>query len=176
LVQELSSENEEFRIKAIEALGKLKYRDSSLQIKQFLSSNNSFLEKLAATGSLGNIGNKNIIPELVNLINKWPSEWVDTDGPELRWEAALALLKLGYQDSKTEEIINNLLNRSYYKSYKNLDENTINFVILKVLNILYSIDNYKLLKSFNDTIQNLALNDPNLEIRNYAKKVFKVMQ
>ena len=176
LVQELSAENEEFRIKAIEALGKLKYRDSSLQIKQFLSSNNSFLEKLAATGSLGNIGNKNIIPELVNLINKWPSEWVDTDGPELRWEAALALLKLGYQDSKTEEIINNLLNRSYYKSYKNLDENTINFVILKVLNILYSIDNYKLLKSFNDTIQNLALNDPNLEIRNYAKKVFKVMQ
>ena len=176
LGQELSSENEEFRIKAIEALGKLKYRDSSVQIKQFLSSNNSFLEKLAATGSLGNIGNKNIIPELVNLINKWPSEWIDTDGPELRWEAALALLKLGYQDSKTEEIINNLLNRSYYKSYKNLDENTINFVILKVLNILYSIDNYKLLKSFNDTIQNLALNDPNLEIRNYAKKVFKVIQ
>jgi len=88
----------------------------------------------------------------------------------------LALLKLGYLDSKTEEIINNLLNRSYYKLYKNLDENTINFVMLKVLNILYSIDNYKLLKSFNDTIQNLALNDPNLEIRNYAKKVFKVIQ
>lgn len=176
LLKELSSKNKEFRIKAIEALGKLKYSDSSLQIKQFLSSNNSFLEKLAATGSLGNIGNKNIIPELVNLINKWPSEWIDTDGPELRWEAALALLKLGYQDSKTEEIINNLLNRSYYKLYKNLDENTINFVMLKVLNILYSIDNYKLLKSFNDTIQNLALNDPNLEIRNYAKKVFKVIQ
>ena len=176
LVQELSAENEEFRIKAIEALGKLKYSASSIQIKQFLSSRNSFLEKLAATGSLGNIGNKSVIPELVDLINKWPSEWIDTDGPELRWEAAFALLKLGYKDFKTQDIINNLLNRSYYKSYENLDENAINFVILKILNILYSIDNYELLKPFNDTIQILALNDPNLEIRNYAKKVFKVMQ
>ena len=46
LVKELDSENEEFRIKAIEALGKLKYFNSSDSIKEFLSSENSFLEKL----------------------------------------------------------------------------------------------------------------------------------
>lgn len=176
LIQELSAENEEFRIKAIEALGKLKYSDSSMQLKQFLSSSSSFLEKLAATGSLGNIGNKNSIPQLVFLINQWPLEWIETDGPELRWEAALALLKLGYIDDKTTKIINNLLDRSYYKSYEELDENTVNFVILKILNILSSINDYKLLRPMNNMIEILASEDPNLEIRNYAKKVFKVLQ
>tara|TARA_B100000945_G_scaffold258077_1_gene215726 strand:- start:1153 stop:2073 length:921 start_codon:yes stop_codon:yes gene_type:complete len=175
LIKELDAENEEFRIKAIEALGKLKYTDASNSIKQFLLPQNSFLEKLAAAGSLGNIGNKNIISDLVSLINKWPSQWLETDGPELRWEAALALLKLGYTDIKTEKIINNLLNRSYYKSYDQLDENTVNFVILKILNILHSIDNYKLLSPFNNPIQILASNDPNLEIRNFAKKIAKII-
>ncbi len=175
LIKELDAENEEFRIKAIEALGKLKYADASNSIKQFLLPQNSFLEKLAAAGSLGNIGNQNIISDLVSLINKWPSQWLETDGPELRWEAALALLKLGYTDIKTEKIINNLLNRSYYKSYDQLDENTVNFVILKILNILHSIDNYKLLSPFNNPIQILASNDPNLEIRNFAKKIAKII-
>ncbi len=175
LIKELDAENEEFRIKAIEALGKLKYADASNSIKQFLLPQNSFLEKLAAAGSLGNIGNQNIISDLVSLINKWPSQWLETDGPELRWEAALALLKLGYTDIKTEKIINNLLNRSYYKSYDQLDENTVNFVMLKILNILHSIDNYKLLSPFNNPIQILASNDPNLEIRNFAKKIAKII-
>ena len=175
LIKELDAENEEFRIKAIEALGKLKYAGSSNLIKQFLSPQNSFLEKLAAAGSLGNIGNQNIISDLVSLINKWPSQWLETDGPELRWEAALALLKLNYTDVKTEKIINNLLDRSYYKTYEQLDENSVNFVILKILNILHSIDNYKLLSPLHNSIQILASNDPNLEIRNFAKKIAKII-
>ena len=176
LVKELDSENEEFRIKAIEALGKLKYFNSSDSIKQFLSSNNSFLEKLAAAGSLGNIGNKNVIPELVLLINRWPSNWLDSDGPELRWEAALALLKMNYSDENTQSIINNLLTRSYYDSYQELDENTVNFVILKILNILYSIDNSDLLLPYSDKLNILSDTDPNLEIRNFAKKSLKAIQ
>jgi len=176
LVKELDSENEEFRIKAIEALGKLKYFNSSDSIKEFLSSENSFLEKLAAAGSLGNIGNKNVIPELVSLINRWPSDWLDSDGPELRWEAALALLKMNYSDQKTQNIINNLLTRSYYESYQELDENTVNFVILKILNILYSIDDSDLLLPYYDKLNILSNSDPNLEIRNFAKKSLKVVQ
>ena len=176
LIQELKADKEEFRIKAIEALGKLKYSDASIELKHFLMPNNSFLEKLAATGSLGNIGNKNIIPELLNLINRCPAQWIETDGPELRWEAALALLKLEFSNNKTEAIINNLLKRSYYKTYQELNENTVNFVILKILNILYSIDNIELLNPFKNTLQTLAMGDPNLEIRNYAKKLFKVVE
>ena len=176
LVKELDSENEEFRIKAIEALGKLKYFNSSDSIKEFLSSENSFLEKLAAAGSLGNIANKNVIPELVSLINRWPSDWIDSDGPELRWEAALALLKMNYSDQKTQNIINNLLTRSYYESYQELDENTVNFVILKILNILYSIDDSDLLLPYYDKLSTLSNIDPNLEIRNFAKKSLKVIQ
>ena len=176
LVKELDSENEEFRIKAIEALGKLKYFNSSESIKEFLSSENSFLEKLAAAGSLGNIGNKNVIPELVSLINRWPSDWLDSDGPELRWEAALALLKMNYSDQKTQNIINSLLTRSHYESYQELDENTVNFVILKILNILYSIDDSDLLLPYYDKLSILSNSDPNLEIRNFAKKSLKVIQ
>ena len=115
LIEELKSEKEEFRIKSIEALGKLKYTAASNILAEFLSDKYSFLEKLAAVGALGNIGNASIISDLSALINKWPSDWIETDGPELRWEAALALLKLGYVDLKTEKIIQNLLKRSYYE-------------------------------------------------------------
>ena len=176
LINELKAQNEEFRIKSIEALGKLKYENASDEINKFLSSNNSFLEKLAATGTLGNIGNKNVIPSLVELINSWPSDWLETDGPELRWEAALALLKLDYIDNKTEKIINSLLKRSYYQSYNELDENTINFVMLKILNILFSIEQSQLLISFSKSIEILAMEDPNLEVRNYAKKIDNILK
>ena len=175
LITELGSTDEEFRIKSIEALGKLKYLAASNDLKQFLSNKYSFLEKLAAVGALGNIGNINSIPELIVLINQWPDHWVETDGPELRWEAALALLKLGYVDLKTEQIIQNLLTRSYYNSYSELDENTINFVILKILNIIDSINDIQLLTSFSQQIEILSTDDPNLEIRNFSKKIYKYL-
>ena len=68
------------------------------------------------------------------------------------------------------------MNRSYYQSYNELDENTINFVMLKILNILYSIDDPKLLIYFNESVKFLASEDPNLEIRNYAKKVYNILK
>ena len=173
LTKELASKNEEFRIKAIESLGKLKYSSAANQIQRFLSNDYSFLEKLAAVGCLGNIGNQSAVPNLIDLINTWPTNWIDTDGPELRWEAALALLKLGHNSLESEKIINDLLTRSYYKTYNELDDNTINFVILKILHIIDSINNLSLLTSFNSSIKQLADNDPNLEIRNFSKKVYK---
>ena len=106
LMDELSSDNEEFRIKAIESLGKLQYSASANLVKEFLQADNSFLEKLAAAGALGNMGNPSAINNLIDLINRWPSNWVESDGPELRWEATMALLKLGYSDSLTINIIN----------------------------------------------------------------------
>ena len=173
LVEELSSSNPEFRIKSIEALGKLKYTAASNILAEFLSDKYSFLEKLAAVGCLGNLGNKNSITQLVHLINKWPSEWLETDGPELRWEAALALLKLGHSDTNTEAIINNLLSRSYYELYNDLDPNTVNFVILKILNIINSINNTELLTPFAISIHKLSIDEPNLEIRDFSKKIYK---
>ena len=179
LIEELKSDKEEFRIKSIEALGKLKYISASDEIENFLSDKYSFLEKLAAVGCLGNLGNENSITQLVHLINKWPSEWLETDGPELRWEATMALLKLGYSDSTTVSVINNLLDRNYYKgisnnnNYNTLDDNTINFVIRKILHIISSIDNMSLIRPFSDKINYLSENDPNLEIRDFAKKMYK---
>ena len=171
LIAELSSKDEAFRIKAIEALGKLRYTNSANDIKYFLNKGNSFLEKLAAAGALGNIGNQSIIKDLVALINSWPNNWDESDGPELRWEATMALLKLGYSDSLTNQIINDLVNRSYYDKYEKLDPNQINFLLLKILHILYSIDDINLLKPFQSSVYDLSENDPNLEIQNFSKKL-----
>ena len=77
---------------------------------------------------------------------------------------------------ETQKIINNLLTRSYYNSYSELDENTVNFVILKILNILHSIDDKNLLIPFFEKLNFLSENDPNLEIRNFAKKSLKTIQ
>ena len=82
-------------------------------------------------------------------------------------------IKVDSINLETEQIINNLLTRSYYDSYNELDENTINFVILKILHIIDSINNVELLNSFNKSIQILANDDPNLEIRDFSKKVYK---
>ena len=172
LIEELSSKDESFRIKAIESLGKLRYAESADDIKQFLKPDNSFLEKLAAAGALGNIGNQSIIKDLVLLINRWPANWDESDGPELRWEATMALLKLGYSDSLTNQIIASLLDRSYYNQYEKLDLNQINFLLLKILHILYSIDEISLLDPFKSQIYYLSQNEDNLEIQNFSKKLY----
>ena len=183
LIKELSSDNLESRIKAIESLGKLRYHPSAIEIIKFLDKDKTFLEKLAATGSLGNIGNKTAINSLIGLIESWPQNWIDTDGPELRWEASIALLKLDYVDDKTKNIINNLLDRDYLatvksyneanQEYNELNQNTIDFVIMKILTIINSIEDLNLIIHFNNNIYNLSESDSNLEIRNFSKKLYK---
>jgi len=185
LIKELLSEdlkNAKFRIKAIESLGKLRYAKSSNAIHPFLGKEKLFLEKLAAAGALGNIGNKSSIQPLINLIKGWPENWLASDGPELRWEAAISLLKLGYIDGITQNLINNLINRKYLKDVKEYDreqkknnklnQNKIDFVILKILTIINSIDDLSLTQPFKDNIYKLSNSDSNLEIRDFAKKVY----
>ena len=176
LIEELNADDYDSRIKAIESLGKIRYKSSAKLLKKFLGKNNSFHEKLSATGSLGNIGNISVIPDLVKLVNSWPSDWNEADGPELRWEATMALLKLGYSDKKTIDIISNLLDRSYYSGYEKLDSNQTKFLLLKILHILYSIENTELLYPFKNSIFDLSNNDTNLEIRNFSKKLYKKIQ
>ena len=172
LIGELSAKDESFRIKAIESLGKLQYSPAADLVKNFLKVDNSFLEKLAAAGALGNMKNPSIINDLVELINSWPANWNESDGPELRWEATIALLKLGYSDSSTIQIITNLLDKSYYAQYQQLDQNKIDFILLKIVNILYSIDNIELLKPFEVNIYKLSEDNSNLELQNLAKKLY----
>ena len=118
LIEELSSDKSELRITAIQSLGKLQYEAAAIEIVPFLKKDKTFLEKLAAAGALGNIGNKDAIEPLIELIESWPEDWLVCDGPELRWDAALSLLKLEYSDATTEAIINNLLDREYLKTVK----------------------------------------------------------
>ena len=172
LIEELLSDDESFRVKAIESLGKIRYEPSSILIKDFLGKNNSRDEKLVAAGALGNIGNKSVIKDLVKVVSSWTESFNDTDGPELRWESTMALLKLGYSDENTQKIILNLLNRDYLTGYNELDENQINFLLLKILFILYSIDDVNLLIPFKNEILKLSENDISLEIQNFSKKLY----
>ena len=121
-IEYVPSDKSEFRITAIQSLGKLQYEAASIEIAPFLNKDKTFLEKLAAAGALGNIGNKDAIEPLVALIESWPKDWLVSDGPELRWDAALSLLKLEYSDATTEAIINNLLDREYLKTVKVVQE------------------------------------------------------
>ena len=184
LIKELSStdlKNAKFRIKAIESLGKLRHFESANSIHPFLDKEKLFLEKLAAAGALGNIGNPSSIKPLIDLVNSWPQDWLASDGPELRWDAVLALLKLGYSDKTTQTLINNLIDRSYLEDVKGynqetkqvvrLDQNKIDFVLLKVLTIINSIEDLDLIKSFQDNIYTISSADINLEIRDFAKKI-----
>ena len=84
----------------------------------------------------------------------------------------MALLKLGYSDENTQKIILNLLNRDYLNGYSELDENQINFLLLKILFILYSIDDVNLLIPFKNEILKLSKNDISLEIQNFSKKLY----
>ena len=141
-------------------------------IKPFLKKGNSFLEKQAAAGALGNLGNQSAINDLVTLINSWPLDWDESDSPALRWEAAIALLKLGHSDESTIDIITNLLTKSYYDQHQALDPNKLNDLLLKILNILYSIDNIELLQPFKNSIYTLSEDSSNLELQNISKKLY----
>ena len=55
-----------------------------------------------------------LIPDHAGVIREHVEKGeVVSDGPELRWESTLALLKLGYSDSNTNQIIENLYEQSW---------------------------------------------------------------
>ena len=107
-------------------------------------------------------------------------------GPELRWDAAIALFKLGYTNETTQTMINRLLDREYLEAVEadnKINETAIDFVILKVLTIINSIcesalksdcsqEELILIKPFQDSIYKLSDFDSNLEIRDFAKKIY----
>ena len=59
------------------------------------------------------------------------------------------------------------------QEYNELNQNTIDFVIMKILTIINSIEDLNLIIHFNNNIYNLSESDSNLEIRNFSKKLYK---
>jgi len=125
-------------------------------IKKFTAENFSNAERLAATIALGNIGEKSIIPILQKLL--------DDEEPNIRWDAAIALAKL--EDSSGVEVIVNLLDRSYFEHFTEVDEEEEVQAILVAIQVSSQFPS----NLFVTNLLKLAAFDKNMQIRDFAIK------
>lgn len=150
------------RIAAIRSLGMLKYDKSCKILRDIILGSNFDSEKLSAIISLGVIGNKKYNKVLIQML--------DYEEANIRWDAAIALAKMG--DKSGMSIIINLLDRKYYDSYPSMadgsgvnhdeSDNSI-YTAIAISQIL--IDS-----RFKDKLIYLAENDKNIKIREFALK------
>ena len=144
------------RLAAIQALGILKYVPAVKEIQKFTAEKYSNAEKLAAVIALGNIGDKSTIPILQKLLND--------EEPNIRWDAAIALAKL--EDPSGVQVIVNLLDRSYFEHFTEVDEEEEVQAILVAIQVSSRFPS----KLFITNLLKLAAFDKNMQIRDLAIK------
>ena len=144
------------RLAAIKALGLLAYAPAVNGIQEFADEKYSNAERLAATIALGNMGDKSLIPILQKLL--------DDEEPNIRWDAAIALAKL--EDSSGVEVIGNLLDRSYFEHFTEVDEEEEVQAILVAIQVSSQFPS----NLFVTNLLKLAAFDKNMQIRDLAIK------
>ena len=150
------------RIAAIRSLGMLKYDKSCKILKDVILNSKFDSERLSAIISLGVIGNKKYRKVLVQML--------DYEEPNIRWDAAIALAKMG--DKSGINIIINLLDRKYYDSYPSMvdgsgvdrdeSDNSI-YTAIAISQVLVD-------SRFKEKLIYLSENDKNIKIREFALK------
>jgi len=150
------------RIAAIRSLGMLKYDKSCKVLKDVILNSNFDSERLSAIISLGVIGDKKYNKILIQML--------DHEEANIRWDAAIALAKMG--DRSGIDIIINLLDRKYYESYPSMadgsgvdhdeSDNSI-YTAIAISQILVD-------SRFKEKLIYLAENDKNIKIREFALK------
>ena len=156
LIEGLNDEDKGSRLAAIKALGLLAYTPAIKGIQEFAAEKYSNAERLAATISLGSMGDKSIIPILKKLL--------DDEEPNIRWDAAIALSKL--EDPSGVEVIVNLLDRSYFDHFTEVDEEEEAQAILVAIQVSSQFPS----KLFVTNLLKLAAFDKNMQIRDLAIK------
>ena len=116
-------------------------------------------ERLAATMSLGFIGDNRSVPILNQLL--------EDEEPNIRWDAAIALAKMG--EISSAPIIENLMDRKYLTTFPELDPKEINKVILTAIETS-SLMQYD---RFEPRLVILAESDESLKVRDAAIKTLK---
>lgn len=156
LLTGVKDQNIQSRLGAIKALGQIGYTPAVPDLRHFLDESKSDDLRLAATISLGMIGDTLIIPDLALMLND--------EEPNIRWESAIALAKLG--DNRSIPIITNLLQREYLERFPNVDDWE------KVQALLVAIHITGILKSeeFIPHLFHLAKTDLNMKVRDSAIK------
>jgi hypothetical protein len=159
LVLGLNDESRESRLAAIQAVGMVKEQSAISRLSEIIKSSDFQDERLAATMSLGFIGNSKSIPLLNSLL--------DDDEPNIRWDAAIGLAKMG-EDSSIPTI-QNLMDRNYLSTFPELDQNEVTKVILTAIETTTIIVDQR----FEPLLETLASSDDNLKVRNAAIKTLK---
>ena len=156
LMNGMNDKDKGSRLAAIKALGLLAYAPAVNGIQEFADEKYSNVERLAATIALGNMGDKSLIPILQKLL--------DDEEPNIRWDAAIALAKL--EDSSGVEVIVNLLDRSYFEHFTEVDEEEEVQAILIAIQVSSQFPS----NLFVTNLLKLAAFDKNMQIRDFAIK------
>ncbi len=159
LLNGLQDQSRESRLAAIQSVGMVKASTAVSELIKIIKNSDYQDERLAATMSLGFIGSKKSIPVLNELL-------IDNE-PNIRWDAAIALAKMGEKSSVS--VIENLMDREYLLTFPELDYNEITRVILTAIEATSIINDLR----FKPKLVHLAKSDENLKIRNAAMKTLK---
>jgi len=159
LVNGLKDDSRESRLAAIQAVGMVRSKLAVMRLIDIIDKSDYQDERLAATMSLGFIGDSKAIPKL--------NELLEDDEPNIRWDSAIALAKMGEKSSIP--VIENLMDRDYLKTFPQLDYKEINKVIMTAIETSsLVVDN-----RFEPRLMELAKTDENLTVRDAAIKTLK---
>ena len=159
LVNGLKDDSRESRLAAIQAVGMVRSKLAVMRLIDIIDKSDYQDERLAATMSLGFIGDSKAIPKL--------NELLEDDEPNIRWDSAIALAKMGEKSSIP--VIENLMDRDYLMTFPQLDYKEINKVIMTAIETSsLVVDN-----RFEPKLMELAKTDENLTVRDAAIKTLK---
>jgi len=159
LVNGLKDDSRESRLAAIQAVGMVRSKLAVIRLIDIIDKSDYQDERLAATMSLGFIGDSRAVPKL--------NELLEDDEPNIRWDSAIALAKMGEKSSIP--VIENLMDRDYLMTFPQLDYKEINKVIMTAIETSsLVVDN-----RFEPRLMELAKTDENLTIRDAAIKTLK---
>ena len=159
LVNGLDDESRESRLAAIQAVGMVRSELAVVRLIDVIDNSDYQDERLAATMSLGFIGDSRAIPKL--------NELLEDDEPNIRWDSAIALAKMGEESSVP--IIENLMDREYLMTFPELDYKEINKVIMTAI----ETSSLVLDNRFEPRLVELARSDESLTVRDAAIKTLK---
>ena len=159
LMTALNDDSAEIITAAVQAIGLIQYKPAVGQLSVMATSSEFQAVRLASAIALGQIRDESSLPLLKKLL--------DDEEANIRWDAAIALAKIG--DSPGTIIINSLLDRAYYKNFKEIDSWETEKAILVAIQVSSQLGG----QEFKSNLLILAKEDPNMEIRNAALKTLE---
>ena len=113
----------------------------------------------------GQYGNVRITTQNLKVV-----KLLEDDEPNIRWDAAIALAKMGNRSGAG--IINSLMRRSYYEGFREIDDWETEKAILVAINVASQLGGSEFLSN----LELLAKEDPSMDVRNAAINALKSIE